>query len=150
MKDIEQVKASCMDCGKLYEGFGLDMVLSNEEWLIINPNKYGLLCVQCIVNRASKIESVIAVAATLLNQRVNDEPSVATESDSSNDAGNPKKEPKELNPLAEEVLKQVFEKHYKDYYSFDYWVKNIEFGKDLIKAMIEMYSKGHEAGHQKN
>jgi hypothetical protein len=44
-----------------------------------------------------------------------------------------------LDVLAEKKLKVVFEKHYKDYYSFEFWVNNTEFGKDLLAAMKELY-----------
>lgn len=54
----------CMDCDKPYP-FGIDTVLSDEDWLKINPRGYGLLCANCIVQRASKIDGVITLQATL-------------------------------------------------------------------------------------
>ena len=59
------LEAKCADCGKPYDDFGLDMVLSDEQWLMIFPQKNGLLCANCIVNRASKLKGSIIVKASI-------------------------------------------------------------------------------------
>jgi hypothetical protein len=54
-------RAECLDCGKPYEEFGLDVWLRDDEWEIIHPEKDGLLCANCIVKRASRIPGIIVV-----------------------------------------------------------------------------------------
>lgn len=49
----------CLDCSKPYQEFGLDTVLSHEQWKLIHPEEIGVLCSQCIVNRAEKLGAVI-------------------------------------------------------------------------------------------
>ena len=57
----------CMDCGKPCENFGLDMVLPDDQWKAINPHVSGLLCAQCIVNRAEQlIPCVIRIDAQII------------------------------------------------------------------------------------
>lgn len=58
-----------MDCNKAYEDFGLDVVLPNEQWALINPQNDGLLCVQCMVNRADKLGNIIAIRMNLLTMQ---------------------------------------------------------------------------------
>ena len=55
----------CMDCHKDYSEFGLDTVMPDDQWALINPDINGLLCAQCIVNRASRVYGVIVVQLTL-------------------------------------------------------------------------------------
>lgn len=45
--------AACLDCGKPYESFPIDTVLSDEEWRAIHPDEKGVLCANCIVARAA-------------------------------------------------------------------------------------------------
>ena len=45
----------CLDCGLLYRDFPLDVNLPRGQWLEIHPGEDGVLCAQCIVQRASKI-----------------------------------------------------------------------------------------------
>ncbi len=59
------LKPECLDCGKPYGEFGLDMVLSDYQWQIIHPEKDGLLCANCIVKRASKLPAAIIVRAII-------------------------------------------------------------------------------------
>lgn len=59
------MKAKCIDCGLTYEEFGLDMTLPNEQWLMIHPDEDGILCANCIVKRAGKLEGSIAVRAKI-------------------------------------------------------------------------------------
>ena len=59
-------KAKCLDCGKPYEDFGLDLTLPDEQWLLIHPEGFnGLLCANCVVWRASKLPTAIVVRATI-------------------------------------------------------------------------------------
>jgi hypothetical protein len=59
------LEAKCLDCGKSYEEFGLDVSMPDEDWKLINPKKDGLLCANCIVKRASQIEGVIVIKMQL-------------------------------------------------------------------------------------
>lgn len=60
-----QPPAVCLDCGRPYEQFELDMLLPRWQWLLIHPTDHGLLCAACIVTRASKISGCVAVHAVL-------------------------------------------------------------------------------------
>lgn len=57
--------ARCLDCGKGYKSFGVDIVLPRSQWLLIHPDDNGLLCAQCIVNRIAKIDTAIVVHANV-------------------------------------------------------------------------------------
>jgi hypothetical protein len=59
------IQARGLDCGKPYGEFGLDMVLPDEQWEMIHPDKNGLLCAACIVKRASKLSMAIVVKAII-------------------------------------------------------------------------------------
>ena len=50
----------CMDCGVENS---IDIVLTREQWLKINPKDGGILCANCIVRRASALAHVINVQA---------------------------------------------------------------------------------------
>ncbi len=63
-KDV--VRDFCLDCGKPYSEFMLDTVLSNEQWYLIHPDKHGLLCSQCIVNRAEKLNGILRIDAVIV------------------------------------------------------------------------------------
>jgi hypothetical protein len=47
----------CKDCGMPYGGDNwLDTVLSNKQWLLIHPDgEGGILCANCIIKRAAKL-----------------------------------------------------------------------------------------------
>lgn len=62
---MTHLEAKCLDCGKPYDDFGLDMVLPDEQWMMIHLEKDGLLCACCIVKRASKLPNAIIVKATI-------------------------------------------------------------------------------------
>lgn len=62
MNPLEPV---CMDCGKPYEEFGLDTYVNDSDWEKIHPDRDGLLCANCIVNRAAKIMGVIVIRMEL-------------------------------------------------------------------------------------
>ena len=51
---------ACTDCGRNYQDFNLDCTLPDWQWERLVPNSEGggLLCAQCIVNRADKIGAV--------------------------------------------------------------------------------------------
>ena len=55
----------CLDCGKSYSDFGMDVVLPRRQWLTIHPDNHGLLCAQCIVNRVSKIPEATVIHAVV-------------------------------------------------------------------------------------
>jgi len=58
--------AKCDDCGMPYGGDDWeDTVLSNEQWKLISPEN-GLLCANCIIKRASKLENIIIAKMTLV------------------------------------------------------------------------------------
>jgi hypothetical protein len=58
--------AKCFDCGKPYGEFNMDMVLPHGQWKLIAPiDGDGLLCAQCIINRASKLPGAIVVHAII-------------------------------------------------------------------------------------
>lgn len=59
------LEAKCLDCGMPYGDFGLDVVLPDDQWLMIHPEKDGLLCASCIVKRASKLPTAIIVKASI-------------------------------------------------------------------------------------
>ena len=59
------MNVKCMDCGKPYADFGLDTTLPDEQWLRIHPDDGGVLCANCIVERASKLPHVIAIRAVI-------------------------------------------------------------------------------------
>lgn len=52
--------ATCLDCGLPYYEFGADTVLQRSQWLLIHPAEDGLLCANCIIQRASKIPGFIS------------------------------------------------------------------------------------------
>jgi hypothetical protein len=52
---------SCMDCGLPYSMFSVDSTLPDEQWRMIHDSEGGLLCAQCMVERASKLPGVVAV-----------------------------------------------------------------------------------------
>ena len=53
---------SCIDCGLLYEEFGLDSTLPDEQWLMIHPEgEGGILCANCMVRRASSLAGAVAI-----------------------------------------------------------------------------------------
>lgn len=58
-------KAQCLDCGKPYADFSLDLLLPRWQWLQIHPADSGVLCANCIVDRASKLAGAVAVHAVI-------------------------------------------------------------------------------------
>lgn len=58
--------ARCRDCGLPYEAFPLDVNLPRSQWMEIHPEgEGGLLCAQCIVERAAKVPGCTVVHAVL-------------------------------------------------------------------------------------
>lgn len=51
---------ACLECGKLYRDFPLDVVLPDEQWVRVSrrPRGDGFLCAGCIVERAAKLPGV--------------------------------------------------------------------------------------------
>jgi hypothetical protein len=60
----EQV-VRCLDCGKRYAEFPLDVVLPRSQWLAIHPADGGVLCAACIVKRAAKVPGATVVHAVI-------------------------------------------------------------------------------------
>jgi len=60
------IGANCKDCGLLYQEFGIDTTLPDNQWLTIHPEgRGGLLCANCIVKRASRLPGIIATRMVL-------------------------------------------------------------------------------------
>jgi len=59
------MRAACLDCGKPYSEFALDVVLPDEQWVLIHPEVNGLLCACCIVDRAAKVPGAITIRAEI-------------------------------------------------------------------------------------
>jgi len=55
----------CMDCGKPYADFPLDVVLPRGQWLAIHPDENGVLCAACIVERAARVPGATVVHAII-------------------------------------------------------------------------------------
>ena len=61
---------ACRDCGKSYP-FGLDTVLPNDQWSLImghpesRDDPGGLLCSNCIVERATKLSGFVRAKLVL-------------------------------------------------------------------------------------
>jgi hypothetical protein len=55
---LGEVPLCCMDCERRYDDFGLDVVLLKEQWKLIHPAEQGVLCAQCIVDRAEKLGAI--------------------------------------------------------------------------------------------
>jgi hypothetical protein len=49
----------CDDCG-VNPGDG-EMILTKKQWLMVNPQDYGMLCTSCIVKRAHKLPGALSV-----------------------------------------------------------------------------------------
>ena len=56
--------ARCLDCGKPYEDFPLDVVLPDDQWERVCPEG-GVLCAACLVKRAANLPRVLVMRATL-------------------------------------------------------------------------------------
>jgi hypothetical protein len=56
---------ACLDCGRSYMEFPLDLNLPRGQWLLIHPDDGGLLCASCIVARAAKIPGATVVHAVI-------------------------------------------------------------------------------------
>lgn len=50
----------CLDCGLLYDEFGMDTTLPNLQWKAIMGHEGGILCASCMVKRASNLRGVLA------------------------------------------------------------------------------------------
>lgn len=63
-------KAQCKDCHLPYEEFALDALMQDCQWLEIHPEseggRYGLLCANCIVKRASEKTKATGVIMVLI------------------------------------------------------------------------------------
>ena len=55
----------CMDCGKPYSSFPLDVTIPDDQWRQIHDSKGGVLCANCMVARLSRLPGAIAVRARL-------------------------------------------------------------------------------------
>ena len=55
----------CMDCGKPYGTFPLDMTIPDGQWREIHESEGGILCANCMVARLANLPGAIAVRARL-------------------------------------------------------------------------------------
>lgn len=51
----------CKVCGAKYSELGLDMVLPDQQWKVINPTD-DLLCANCICKRAKAFGATVILA----------------------------------------------------------------------------------------
>ena len=58
-------KAVCLDCGRDYSEFGVDLTLPDDQWELIHPGVAGLLCATCIAQRADQLPGIIALRCRL-------------------------------------------------------------------------------------
>lgn len=58
-------KAACIDCGRAYSEFGVDLTLPDDQWKLIHPGDDGLLCASCIARRAAQLPGIIALRCRL-------------------------------------------------------------------------------------
>ena len=56
---------NCKDCNLPYDEFGLDVLFPRNQWLTINPTDSGVLCANCMIKRAKKINGAIVVHAVV-------------------------------------------------------------------------------------
>lgn len=55
------MNTKCEDCGLAYSDFGLDTTVPNLQWELIHPGgEGGILCANCMVKRASRLNGIIA------------------------------------------------------------------------------------------
>ena len=60
-------RAICHDCGTPYGGPDwVDTVLPDEQWKLIFPEQDGLLCANCIIKRASRLDGIICTEMRLI------------------------------------------------------------------------------------
>lgn len=52
---------ACMDCGKLYRDFPLDVSLTDDQWALIHNSPGGVLCANCIVARVKQMVPGVTV-----------------------------------------------------------------------------------------
>lgn len=55
--------AKCEDCGLPYEEHGSDITFSDEQWELIFPEVYGVLCGRCIAVRVHRLSGSVAIRA---------------------------------------------------------------------------------------
>ena len=57
---MKKFTAHCIDCGMIYGGSDwIDTTLSTYQWSVVCPEN-GILCANCIIKRASKINGILA------------------------------------------------------------------------------------------
>lgn len=54
--------SACHDCGIAYAGLGCDLVLPDQQWKALFPEETGLLCANCICQRASALGGTVLLA----------------------------------------------------------------------------------------
>jgi hypothetical protein len=84
----------CLDCHRRYDDSPLDVALPDADWLAIHPEgPDGVLCAQCIVARAAKLQGVTAVVAhfhRVVRNEERDSRHERQKPDSMNDAAHPR------------------------------------------------------------
>lgn len=67
IKSQSRAVTTCEDCKLPYIEFGLDTVLSSEQWAEIHPEEVeGILCANCIVKRASFLSNTVIVKMIII------------------------------------------------------------------------------------
>ena len=49
-----EIIVACYDCGLPYREMGLDLILPDQQWKYLFPEESGLLCANCICQRATR------------------------------------------------------------------------------------------------
>ncbi len=52
----------CHDCGAHYAGLGCDLALPDQQWKALFPEESGVLCANCICQRATGLGATVVMA----------------------------------------------------------------------------------------
>jgi len=62
-KKVSNIEVTrCGDCGLPYSEMGLDLVLPDQQWNKLFPEKYGILCANCICKRAKRLGGTVVLS----------------------------------------------------------------------------------------
>lgn len=57
---------TCLDCGTGYDAaMALSLLIPKAQWLLICPKDGGLLCANCMLRRAAKLQGVINITGRI-------------------------------------------------------------------------------------
>ncbi len=67
LSDLLAKPVGCIDCGMSYLDFPMDVVLPHDQWALISgrDDGGGILCANCIVKRAAKLQRFTVARLTL-------------------------------------------------------------------------------------